>query len=200
MPKRYRHRASRVVAATEESDSDSDDASDTLKVYKDTIFYRGDIGQKQATEFCITLRKLADQYHNLNHHITVHLTTDGGDLFAGIIMYEAIRQCRVPVHVVCDACVCSAGTIVMLGAAKRTMYNTSVILVHALSSWVMGMQKPKQLKEELQNCETLLEIMTDVYKRHTRLTKAALKKLYDTDLYMRADECLQMGFVDEVIG
>eukprot|EP00965_Chrysotila_dentata_P107249 3543422-Pleurochrysis_carterae.AAC.1 len=106
-------------------------------------------------------------------------------------MYEAIRHCRLHVHVVCDACICSAGTIVMLGAAKRTMYNTPVILVYALLSWAMGMQKPKQLKEELQYCKTLLEIMTDVYKRHTRLTKVALKKLYDTDLYMRADECLQ---------
>lgn len=196
--RRVRQRVGRCVAKVEES-SDSDEDDVIVKVYKDSIYYRGEIRQPEATTFCIQLRKLADSLHDVDGVVKMFLTTDGGDMFAGLTMYESIRRCKVPVHVCCDACVCSAGTIVMLGATKRVMYSTSVMLVHALSSWMMGMQKPKQIKQELENCETLLEIMTEIYRKHTRLSKAELRSLYDTDLYMRAEKCKSVGFIDEIL-
>tara|TARA_B100000676_G_C18051361_1_gene831400 strand:- start:870 stop:1454 length:585 start_codon:yes stop_codon:yes gene_type:complete len=182
---------------TNGSDSDDDDQDVIIKTYKNEIFYRGEIKEPQATEFCVKLKQLADEYHD--SHILLHLTTEGGDLFCGIFMYEALRNCRTPVHVIAESQVCSAGTIVMLGASKRFMYSTSVILVHSLSSWMNGMQKPKAIREELHNSETLLEIMSEIYKRHTKFTATNLKKMYDTDLYMRSSECLSRGFIDTVL-
>ena len=182
-----------------DDDDDSDDDNDViLKVYKNEIYYRGEIKEPYATDFCLKLKSLADEYHDMKH-ITVHLMTEGGDLFCGISMYEALRRCKTPVHIIAESQVCSAGSIIMLGASRRYMYNTSVILVHSLSSWMKGMHKPKAIREELINSETLLNIMSEIYKRHTKLTAANLKKLYDTDLYMRHEECLQHGFVDDVI-
>ena len=180
-------------------DSDSDDDDVILKVYKNSLYYHGEIKEPQATEFCIKLRELSDAYHDTKQTIVFHLTTQGGDIFAGLCMYEALRQCTVPVHVIAESCVCSAGSIIMLGAAKRFMHSTSVILVHSLASWMGGLQKPKEIREELQNSETLLQIMTEVYKRHTKLNKTELQRLYNTDLYMRHEECIRLGFVDGVL-
>jgi ATP-dependent protease ClpP protease subunit len=170
-----------------------------LKTYKNNVYYKGEIKEPEATSFCIKLRELSDQYHDTKESIMFHLTTHGGDIFAGLSMYEAIKHSKVPVHVIAESCVCFAGTIIMLGAEKRFMYPTSVILVHSLASWMGGLQKPKEIREELQNSETLLDIMSEVYKNHTKLNKTHLKKLYDTDLYMRHDECVRLGFVDSVI-
>lgn len=186
---------------SEKSDDDDDAGGDDdviLKTYKNCIYYRGEIKEPEATNFCIKIRELADTYHDMKQNIIFHLTTQGGDIFAGLSMYEALRHSKVPVHVIAESCVCSAGTIIMLGATKRYMYTTSVILVHSLSSWMGGLQKPKEIREELHNSETLLDIMSEVYKRHTKLNKSSLKRLYDTDLYMRHDECVRLGFVDEV--
>lgn len=183
----------------EEADDETEDNEDVvLKTYKNTVYYRGDIKEPEATNFCITLRELADRYHDTDQKILFYLTTQGGDIFAGLNMYQALRRSHVPVHIIAESCVCSAGTIIMLGAAKKFMYSTSVILVHSLSSWMGGLQKPKEIREELHNSETLLNIMSEIYKRHTKLNKASLNKLYDTDLYMRHDQCIQLGFVDEI--
>lgn len=181
------------------SDGEEEDEEVILKSYKNSLYYKGEIREPEATKFCIKLRELSDQYHDTDQKIMFHLTTQGGDIFAGLSMYEALRHSTIPVHVVAESCVCSAGTIIMLGAAKRFMYTTSVILVHSLSSWMGGLQKPKEIREELQNSETLLDIMSEVYKNHTKLNKTNLKKLYDTDLYMRHEECVRLGFVDKVI-
>lgn len=195
MQRRRKHRR----LSGDDSDSDDDKDGVSLKVYKSSIYYRGEIKEPHATDLCVKLKELADKYHDTDQTITLHLTTEGGDIFAGIIMYEALRSSRVPVHVVAEACVCSAGTVIMLGASRRFMHTTTVILVHSLASWMGGLQKPKEIREELQNSETLLQIMTEIYEKHTKLTKAGLKKLYETDLYMRHDECLRLGFVDKVL-
>lgn len=183
----------------EKDEEDDDEDSPILKTYKNCVYYRGEIKEPEATNFCIKLRELADKYHDIKENIVFHLTTHGGDIFAGLNMYEALKHSKVPVHVIAESCVCSAGTIIMLGAKKRFMYPTSVILVHSLASWMGGLQKPKEIREELQNSETLLDIMSEIYKKHTKLKKTHLQKLYDTDLYMRHDECVKLGFVDEVI-
>ncbi len=194
----WRHKRQRRMKG-ENADEDDEDDEVILKTYKNSLYYRGEIREPEATKFCIKLRELADQYHDTNDNIMFHLTTQGGDIFAGLSMYEALKHSKVPVHVIAESSVCSAGTIIMLGATKRFMYTTSVILVHSLSSWMKGLQKPKEIREELQNSETLLDIMSEVYKNHTKLNKASLKKLYDTDLYMRHAECVKLGFVDEII-
>jgi len=194
----WRHKRRRRLKE-DKSDDEEENEEVILKTYKNSLYYKGEIREPEATKFCIKLRELADQYHDTDHNIIFHLTTQGGDIFAGLSMYEALRHSKIPVHVVAEACVCSAGTIIMLGAAKRFMHTTTVILVHSLSSWMGGLQKPKEIREELQNSETLLDIMSEVYKNNTKLNKTNLKKLYDTDLYMRHEECMRLGFVDKVI-
>ena len=191
---------SKRKAEDEQENEDNDSESEVIvRVYKNSLYYRGEIKEPNATDFCIKLRELSDKYHDTDQNIIVHLTTEGGDIFSGLTMYECLKNSNVPVNIIAEGCVCSAGTIIMLGAAKRSMYKTSVILVHSLSSWMMGMQKPKEIREELQNSETLLNIMSEVYRTNTKLPKSALKKLYDTDLYMRHDECVKLGFVDFVL-
>jgi ATP-dependent protease ClpP protease subunit len=181
-----------------DSSDDEVEEEPVLVVQKNHIYYRGEIKEPAATKFQIKIRELADEYRDIGH-IVLHLTTEGGSVFAGLSMYEALRTAAIPVHVIVESEVCSAGTVVMMGAQRRLMHRTSVILVHALSSWIHGHQKPKQIKEELKNTETLLDIMSDVYRRHTKLSKTMLKDLYDTDLYLRHDRCLELGLVDEII-
>lgn len=186
--------------ATEEESDDDSEKENFIKTYKDTIYFRGEIKEPQATEFCIEIRKMAErQFDTSQGVITLRLSSDGGDVFAGLRMYEAMKRCKVPTTVICEGCVASAATLVMLGASQRYMYDTSVILVHSLKSWMAGYAKPKEIKEELQNSETLTDICTDLYKKHCKITKSALNKMYDTDLYMRADQCLKLGFVQSVI-
>ena len=193
-----RHKRQRRMK-DDKSDDEEEVEQVILRSYKNNLYYKGEIREPEATKFCIKLKELADLYHDTDLNVMFHLTTHGGDIFAGLSMYEALKHSKIPVHVIAESCVCSAGTIIMLGASKRFMYTTSVILVHSLSSWMGGLQKPKEIREELQNSETLLDIMSEVYKENTKLSKSHLKKLYDTDLYMRHDECVRLGFIDKVI-
>lgn len=175
-------------------DEDEEDVV-VLETHADTIFYRGEIREPHATKFCIALMQLAASYPL----VRVMLTSFGGDVMAGLNMYEAIRRCKVDVHVYADGCVCSSATFVLLAAQKRYMYSTSVLLIHALTTWHEGGHKPSDLKDALENSETLLDIMSAIYLKHSNLKVPRLKKMYTCDTYMRAEECKQMALIDEII-
>jgi ATP-dependent protease ClpP protease subunit len=189
---------SRLHTADDSDDSDEEEKN-VVRVYKHTIYYRGGIQEPHATDFCIALRKMEDELWDTGGCITVRLTSNGGSVFAGMCMYDAIRQCNVRVRVVAEGFVASAATFVMLGSTERAMSRTSVLLVHAISTWMVGRHKPKDLKEELLNCETLMRIITDLYRNQTSISETELKKLFDTDLYMCADDCMCYGFVTEIV-
>ena len=126
MPRREK----RSYRAGESSDDESEQP--VLVVQTNHISDRGEITEPAATDFQIKLRELVDEYRDIGH-VVLHLTTEGGSLFAGLSMYEALRTAAIPVHVIVESEVCSAGTIVMMGARRRLMHRTSVILVHAPS-------------------------------------------------------------------
>lgn len=185
-------RVRRRCADEEEKEEDEDS---TIHVHEDTIYYRGDIEEKYVSPFCIALRKLSET-HSLIHIV---LTTTGGCVFSGLNMYEALRHCKVDTCVTADGCVCSAGTFLLLGGKERRMYGTAVVMIHALSTWMgEGHVKPKDLREELLNTEVLLNIMTSLYKKHTRLKLPKLRQMYSTDTYIDARQCLDLGIVDRL--
>ena len=64
---RYTHKRRRA------DDDDGEESEEViLKVHNDTIYYRGDIQEPQATDFCIELRKLSERMHDTTGTITVH--------------------------------------------------------------------------------------------------------------------------------
>ena len=57
----------------ENADEDDEDDEVILKTYKNSLYYRGEIREPEATKFCIKLRELADQYHDTEQNIIFHL-------------------------------------------------------------------------------------------------------------------------------
>lgn len=205
MPNRHKTKEARKEPRTSyvQNDSSDSDEEDTkvVRVLKNTIYYRGAIEEPHATDFCIALTKLTDELWSSDGVIYVRVTSGGGSVFAGICMYEAVRECgrNVRVKVIAEGYCASAATFVMLGAKERAMYSTTVLLVHAISTWIGRRQKPKDLQEELTNCETLMSIVSDMYKNNTQIADKDLKKLFETDVYMKAEECMRHGFVHEIL-
>ena len=76
------------------------------------------------------------------------------------------------------------------------MCTHATLLVHAVTSSIWGGFKPKQLKEESENLETLMTLLTNIYQKHSTLKKKDLKKLLEKDKLLTRDECTQYGFID----
>lgn len=181
------------------AESDSEDEEAFVKyVAPSTIYYRGEIKEPQATEFCMKLRKAARGLQSSRLPITVFLSSHGGDVYAGVAMYEHICHVKqsVPVYVVADGYVASAATLPLIAASKRIMCRHATLLVHAITSYTWGGYKPKQLKEESENLETLMGILLAMYRKHCTMKAKELQRLLDTDRLLTYDECRKHGLID----
>ena len=93
---------------------------------------------------------------------------------------------------ICDGSVC-CGNDRFDGCCEAADANTSVVLVRSVVKLDDEALQSKRDQREVQNCETLLEIMSEIYKKHTRLTKAQLTKMYDTRLVYARKRMPQVG-------
>ena len=71
------------------------------------------------------------------------------------------------------------------------------MLIHQISSGMWG--KYEELKDDMENAESLMEAIREIYVNHTKIPKKTLNQLLKRDLWFDADTCLKYGLVDEII-
>lgn len=165
------------------------------------ISYRGSICQAGGNEFVSLLRNAAQQLTTMKHMrpIVIYLSSNGGDVFVGFTIYEQIRElvhsgCEI--EVVAEGFVASAATLVLCAASKRRMRKTATLLIHSIISSGGEWLKPTEMEVETHNTFKLMEILKNVYKRHSNLKKTALEKLLDKDAYLSFDDALALDLID----
>lgn len=130
--------------------------------------------------------------------VELHLCSYGGSVFSGFAAVDYIINSPVPIHSVIDGCAASAATIMSVVAEKRYIHRHSFMLIHQLSSGMWG--NYEALRDSMENCDTLMDTIRDIYVKHTKIPKKKLNDILKRDLWFDAETCLKYGLVDEIIG
>lgn len=185
-------------------DNDSDNESDDLdiKTHGNKIYFYNAITKKAILDLFVEIEKMNNrlsqesQLYNFVPFIELHIHSGGGDLYSGISAYDILKKNKIPIHTIIEGEACSAATLIALSGKKRYITENSMILVHQLRTWFSG--KHNDLEDELKTSEKLMKSLKNIYKKHTHLTDARLNKIIEREEYLSSQECLQMGFVDEI--
>merc|ERR1711959_866631 len=206
----------------EESNENNNDTeyikNNRKKVFKvgTHIYIRSDITTETVNKLCNFIDDINREYYYSNRDyeygiikpkpIYVHITSNGGELLAGYMAYDYIKNSHIPVYTVAEGYTVSAGSIIFMAGAKRFMTQNSYFLVHQLSSGIIG--KYNEIKDEHTNCEAMMERLYNIYldnvrysdniKKYIKLTKDILKQHMTHDLYWDLDTCYNYGLVDEI--
>ena len=73
------------------------------------------------------------------------------------------------------------------------------MLIHQLRGASMGTFN--ELEDQYENRKTFMNTAKKIYIENTggKLKEEKLQELFDSDIYLSADECLKLGLVDEII-
>lgn len=185
-----------------ESESEDDKCDEVLYTMNNHIHFNGDVTQSSMFRLAKELRTVATalkvQAITIQplQPIWLHVTTDGGLIYAALSIVDCIRTLGVPVYSVVDGYVASAGTIITLAAAKRFIQPNAYMLIHQLSSGVWG--KMSAIEDEVGNLKKLMDHLTKFYSTRTTLRPKALNKLLLRDVNWNADESIARGLVDNI--
>jgi ATP-dependent Clp protease protease subunit len=131
--------------------------------------------------------------------IRMYINSPGGQVYAGMAIYDTMQQVPCPVSTVAVGFTASFGTILLTAGTKGMRYALPNATVH-LHQPLGGARG--QASDIAIQAQEILRLRTDLNKilgYHTGQTIERIQKDTDRDLYMTAAQARDYGLVDEVL-
>lgn len=132
-----------------------------------------------------------------NEKLTVVLNSGGGDVFAGLEIYNALRELDAEVTVRVDGLAASIASIIAMAGNKVIMSPGSLMMIHRPSVFAAGnvddLDKAKALLLKIE------ESITPIYTEKTGLSTERVSEMLEAETWMSAEEAVELGFADEVV-
>lgn len=181
----------------------SNQTSDSLYTQNNHIYFNDDITDESAIVLNkklrtleLKLKKTAIELNIIPEPIILHITTNGGSIYAAFTIIDCISQLSIQVDTVVDGFVASAGTLISLAGENRYISENAYMLIHQLRSGVWG--KMSEIEDEYTNMKKIMTHIINYYNTKTKLTKKVLEKLLTKDIIWNAEECIKNGLVSAV--
>lgn len=149
-----------------------------------------------AKDFINSLRELESKYPNID----VRLNCEGGNVFEGFAMYNAMKQSKATINTFNDGICASMGSILLQGATgKRIAARNSRVMTHLPSGAAQG--SAKDLRSIAEVMDSLAADMRTVYKNASKKDDATIDTWMQegVDKWFTAQEAKDANLVDEVI-
>jgi ATP-dependent Clp protease, protease subunit len=131
--------------------------------------------------------------------IYLYINSPGGSVYAGMGIYDTIKQIRPDVSTICVGFAASMGAFLLSAGTKgkRMSLPHSRIMIHQPSGGAQG----QAVDIEIQAKEILYikGHLNDLLADHTGQPLSRIQEDTDRDFYMSAAEATEYGLIDQVI-
>lgn len=132
-------------------------------------------------------------------NITVHINSVGGDLYAGIAIYNRLKSLPANVVTVNDGLAASAGSLIFQAGNTRKVHAGSNIMVHQAMGMLWGYYQTKDLKDVIKQLDAGNKAAVNIYAEASGRDPEAMKAMVDKETWLTGQEAVDAGLADEVI-
>lgn len=127
--------------------------------------------------------------------ITVRINSPGGDVFAGVSIYNALVEHDGKVTVKVDALAASAASFVAMAGEEIIMLPGSMMMIH--NPWTFAMGDKDELAKVVEMLEKTGDSIASIYVARTGKSEEEISELLAAETWMTAQEAVEMGFATE---
>ncbi|MDT8346859.1 MAG: ATP-dependent Clp protease proteolytic subunit, partial [Flavobacteriaceae bacterium] len=160
---------------------------------ENTITAYGTIWNDDGMPFVSMLKRLEKQYDD----ITLRLHTDGGSVFAGNLMYNAIKSSQANIRIEIIGIAASMGAVIALSSENVALAENGFIMIHAPSGYVYGNATDLE-----NNARLLRSIEGNFISKLAERTGQSTTKVQQWlvgDNWFSAQEALDQGLISSII-
>jgi ATP-dependent Clp protease, protease subunit len=152
------------------------------------IFLGSDIDSQVANSIVAQLLFLNRE--DPEKEIQLYIHSPGGEIYAGLAIYDAIRQISAPVSTTAIGMTASFGTVLLAAGRKVHMHQP-------LSTGGGGQASDVaiQAKEIVRLKERLLQVFVEA----TGQSAERIERDTDRDIYLTAQQAVEYGLIDKVL-
>ena len=173
-----------------------------VKVEGNTVFFYSEVCEESVAELIHAVKKIELEtrvslvklgLYKQMPEVTIHIRSDGGDLYAGLAAMDFLQNADVHVTTIGEGCVASAATFIFLGGDVRLIRRHAYVLIHQIGSDLWG--KYEDLKAEMVQNDRIMRDLKRIYMRETNLPEHKLAKMLKRDVYLSYRKCVKYGVV-----
>lgn len=130
--------------------------------------------------------------------IEVQISSPGGDVFAGIAIYNALRAHPARVTTRVDGVAASIASVISQAGDHRVMLSGSQMVVHA--AWGIAIGPASEMREYADILDLQTENIAAIYAARSGGDKAKFVELLaEGDTFLNAAAAVELGLADEVV-
>jgi len=131
--------------------------------------------------------------------IQFYINTPGGQINAGLAIYDTIQLIRAPVSTIAVGLAASMGTILLTAGTKGKRYALPNATTH-LHQPIGGVSgQVTDIEIAAREYMRMRDLLNTILNRHAGLAEEEIARLTDRDFYMTAEQAAEYGIIDEVL-
>lgn len=162
------------------------------------IFLTGEITSEMANDFLSEYLYLIQES---NDPITIYINSHGGEVNAGLMIYDIIQSSKVKIDIICTGIAASMAAVLLAGGQKGRRYILphSKTMIHEplLANGVGG--SATSIKNISESILETREITNSILAKHTGKSLEEINEATSFDNYMNAEEAIKFGLCDKIL-
>lgn len=165
---------------------------------KCTVYLYGAIGDSSGTvssEEIVTELSEADK---TGKPIEVRINSNGGEVYAGIAIFNALRNCEGTVSIYVDGVAASIASIIALCGKPVKMSAHARLMLHRVSGTCCG--TAEEMRVCIEEMEGLEDTLCLIYAARCKKSPEEIRREYfdGKDHWITAQQAVTLGFVDGI--
>ena len=150
----------------------------------------------------IELAQFLDELDGLKEAetVTFRINSIGGDVEAGISIYNRIRELSAHTTTIVDGIAASAASIIAQAGDERKVNLGAQTMIHGASVGLIGYYNVGDLQRMENMLDTINTSVAGIYADRSGQSITVIKNMMKKEAWMTPDEAVTQGFADEVIG
>ena len=168
------------------------------RLMKDRIVFIGD--QVHPTMANIVVAQfLYLEKEDPDKDIEVYINSPGGDVMAGLAIYDTMRHIKPDIATTCVGMAASMGAVLLSGGTKgkRSALPNSRIMVHQGSAGFSG--TPSDIEIQVRLVMSFKEKLTEILAENCGREFSQVSRDIDRDYWMTPQEGVEYGIIDSVL-
>jgi ATP-dependent Clp protease protease subunit len=133
--------------------------------------------------------------------IRIYINSPGGDVYAGLAIYDTMQYIRPDVSTICIGIAMSMGAVLLAGGTKgkRLALPNSKILIHQIWTPYGPGGQAADIERRARETINLKRRIEEILAEHTNQDVDKVSRDTDRDYFMTAQEALDYGIIDLVL-
>ncbi len=168
------------------------------RLLKDRIIFLGTPIDSQVANIIVAQLLFLDA-QNPNQEIRLYINSPGGEVDAGLAIYDTMQFVRAPVSTIVIGMAASMAAVILAAGEKGRRYALphSKVMIHQPWGGVRG--TASDIAIQAQEILKAKKLLNEILAKHTGQPLEKVEKDTDRDYYLSAQEAMEYGLIDQVV-